>query len=76
QPAPDALLATIDDTLRRVAGRAQPPAAGADASAAAPAAPAMHRWLRDTLHALVGLRLSLYPAEAAHAPRARGGAQA
>ncbi|MBJ9880442.1 hypothetical protein I7820_25185, partial [Burkholderia cenocepacia] len=67
--------ATIDDALRRVAGRNLPGAAPAD-GAAAPTVPATHRRLRDTLHALVGLRLSLYPAAAAQAPQAPDGARA
>ena len=78
QPAPPALLATIDDALQRVAGRNMPGATPADdgtaptapTAPAAPATPATHRRLRDTLHALVGLRLSLYPA-AAGQPRRR-----
>jgi uncharacterized membrane protein YccC len=72
QIAPPALLATIDDALRRVAARARaqtPPVTAADADAQ-PASRALvsQRWLRDTLHALVGLRLSLYPAQSAHSP--------
>ncbi|AOJ77088.1 FUSC family protein [Burkholderia ubonensis] len=75
QPAPPALLASIDDALRRVAGRTRPHAASAGAAeaGATPAAPtsrAAHRRLRNTLHALVGLRLSLYPAAAAQPPQA------
>ncbi|KAB0637000.1 FUSC family protein, partial [Burkholderia latens] len=76
-PVPPALLASIDDALRRVAGRNLPgaptaPADGSTASEAAAARPtaATHRRLRDTLHALVGLRLSLYPAAAAQPPQA------
>lgn len=78
QPAPPALLATIDDALRRVAGRNLPGAAPAEngGEPAAPATPATHRRLRDTLHALVGLRLSLYPAAAGQPPRAPDGARA
>ncbi|RBL65812.1 FUSC family protein, partial [Pseudomonas sp. MWU13-2625] len=78
QPAPPALLATIDDALRRVAGRNLPGDAPADSGTApaAPATPAMHRRLRDTLHALVGLRLSLYPAAAGQPPQAADGARA
>ncbi|MBR8193690.1 hypothetical protein KDW82_32240, partial [Burkholderia vietnamiensis] len=47
--------------------------AGAVEAGATPAAPtsrAAHRRLRNTLHALVGLRLSLYPAAAAQPPQA------
>ncbi|AOK63821.1 fusaric acid resistance protein [Burkholderia ubonensis] len=75
QPAPPALLATIDDALRRVADRTLPAAAAASGVAAQRAAPVAHRRLRDTLHALVGLRLSLYPAAAGQAPQASGAAQ-
>lgn len=75
QPAPPALLATIDDALRRVADRTLPAAAAASGVTAQRAAPVVHRRLRDTLHALVGLRLSLYPAAAGQAPRASGAAQ-
>ncbi|NTX49501.1 hypothetical protein HT749_39640, partial [Burkholderia cepacia] len=46
------------------------------AAPAAPATPATHRRLRDTLHALVGLRLSLYPAAAGQPPQAPDGARA
>ncbi|MGS0894441.1 FUSC family protein [Burkholderia stagnalis] len=88
QPAPPALLVSIDDALRRVAGGNLRPAAptadavpgavpGASETPAAPAAPAVtHRRLRDVLHALVGLRLSLYPAAAGQPPQASGGAPA
>ncbi|HKT95896.1 MAG TPA: FUSC family protein [Paraburkholderia sp.] len=72
QSAPPALLATIDDALHRVAtrGLAQEAAGAADAGTAGatgesaqtpPQARFSQRWLRDTLHALVGLRVSLYP---------------
>ncbi|MFD1554148.1 FUSC family protein [Paraburkholderia silviterrae] len=84
QDAPSALLATIDDALHRVATRslAQEAADSADAADTGPAGatgagaqtppPARfsQRWLRDTLHALVGLRLSLYPALAGQRPGA------
>ncbi|MBN3785380.1 FUSC family protein [Burkholderia sp. Ac-20353] len=85
QPAPAALRETIDDALRRVADLNLPAAQGADTAAdipantaadAQPVAPAAHRWLRDTLHALVGLRLSLYPASAGQAPQTSGGTHA
>ena len=53
------------------AGRNLPGTATPDDGATPlPAAPATHRWLRDTLHALVGLRLSLYPAASAQPPHA------
>ena len=70
QSAPPALLASIDDALRRVARRSLAQEA-ADAGAAGPGGASApmppqarfsQRWLRDTLHALVGLRVSLYPA--------------
>ncbi|WP_321927672.1 FUSC family protein [Paraburkholderia guartelaensis] len=72
QDAPSALLSSIDDAMRRVAARARaqlPPATLADADAQ-PASRALvsQRWLRDTLHALVGLRIALYPALAAQSP--------
>ncbi|MFP4905195.1 FUSC family protein, partial [Paraburkholderia sp. BR14261] len=72
QDAPSALLSSIDDAMRRVAARARaqlPPATLADADAQpAPRALVSQRWLRDTLHALVGLRIALYPALAAQSP--------
>jgi uncharacterized membrane protein YccC len=72
QSAPPALMSTIDDALRRVAAHARaqtPPATAADADVEpAPRALVSQRWLRDTLHALVGLRLSLYPASSAQSP--------
>ncbi len=70
QPAPPALLATIDGAFRRVADRQSPAEAGA--LAVPPLAPATRRRLHDALHALVGMRLSLYPASAAQAPHAPG----
>ena len=69
------------DDRRRTATRrrANMPGAAADdgtaptapTAPAAPATPATHRRLRDTLHALVGLRLSLYPAAAGQRRRRR-----
>ena len=70
------------DDRRRTATRRGPQHAGRHADrrrhgahrahrAAAPATPATHRRLRDTLHALVGLRLSLYPAAAGQRRRRR-----
>jgi hypothetical protein len=85
QPAPPALLASIDDALHRVAGSNLPPAAPASGDAAhaapttpltSPITPITHRRLRETLHALVGLRLSLYPAAAAQPPHVPDGASA
>ncbi|WP_322050759.1 FUSC family protein [Paraburkholderia bannensis] len=75
QNASPALLATIDDAMHRVAtrGLAQEAASAADATAGGatggtPRARLSQRWLRDTLHALVGMRLSLYPAQAGQRP--------
>ncbi|WP_144156630.1 FUSC family protein [Paraburkholderia sp. BCC1885] len=77
QPVPDNLMSIIDTALARVTalGLGLPDGANAAAAAAStgptnrPALPA--RQLRDALHALVGLRLSLFPATiAAAAPPA------
>lgn len=72
QSAPTALLAHIDDAMRRVAAHARaqlPPATVADAEAQpAPRALVSQRWLSNTLHALVGMRLALYPALSAQSP--------
>jgi uncharacterized membrane protein YccC len=62
QSAPQTLRDTIDDALRRIAADtrsfiATPVAPGAQE----PHASASQRWLRETRHALVGLRLSLFP---------------
>ncbi|MEI6000872.1 FUSC family protein [Paraburkholderia bengalensis] len=43
----------------------QGPQEGAAVQGPAPAAPSRERFLRDTLHALVGMRLSLFPPQAA-----------
>jgi uncharacterized membrane protein YccC len=73
QPVPAALIETIDAAVARVATRSiaqgqggEQPQAGQPEPAApvapvAPVAPAGERWLRDTLNALVGMRLSLFP---------------
>ncbi|MEM5343583.1 FUSC family protein [Paraburkholderia azotifigens] len=72
QPVPGELIDAIDAAVARVATHSiaqgqvgapqQPqPQEGQRAQAAAPAAPAGERWLRDTLNALVGMRLSLFP---------------
>ncbi|WP_310630693.1 FUSC family protein [Paraburkholderia sp.] len=70
QDAPPALLATIDDALHRVATRgiAQGLGDAQTENAAPPRMRVSQRWLRDTLHALVGLRLSLYPTLVAQRP--------
>ncbi|CAD6558696.1 p-hydroxybenzoic acid efflux pump subunit AaeB [Paraburkholderia hiiakae] len=72
QSAPPALMANIDDAMRRVAAHARaqlPGATAADADAqSAPRALVSQRWLSNTLHALVGMRLALYPASSAQSP--------
>ena len=72
QIAPPALMAHIDDAMRRVAAHARaqlPPATAADADAQpAPRALVSQRSLSNTLHALVGMRLALYPASSAQSP--------
>jgi len=79
QPVPAGLIDSIDAAVARVttlniaqaqAGQpgevAQPgEAQGAQPASPAPAAPSGERWLRDTLHALVGMRLSLSPPQPA-----------
>ncbi|MBB3257477.1 putative membrane protein YccC [Paraburkholderia bannensis] len=73
QNASPALLVTIDDAMHRVAtrGLAQEAASAADTvtPGGTPRARLSQRGLRDTLHALVGLRLALYPALAGERPR-------
>jgi hypothetical protein len=58
--------------MHRVAtrGLAQEAASAADTvtPGGTPRARLSQRWLRDTLHALVGLRLALYPALAGERP--------
>jgi uncharacterized membrane protein YccC len=80
QPVPAALIETIDAavaqvTTRNIAqtqGGAQPGQAEPGAAPAPPpVTPHGERWLRETLHALVGMRLSLFPphpAPGSHAP--------
>jgi uncharacterized membrane protein YccC len=78
QPVPGALIETIDAAVARVttrsiaqarSGEAPGPQeeAGKGHSAVPAPVPPAERWLRDTLHALVGLRLSLSPPQAAAA---------
>ncbi|MDR5774622.1 MULTISPECIES: FUSC family protein [unclassified Caballeronia] len=55
QPVPGTLIQTIDAAARKVV------AANSVAEKAAPVASRGERSLRDTLHALVGIRLSLHP---------------
>ncbi|CAD6527305.1 FUSC family protein [Paraburkholderia sabiae] len=69
QPVPVELIDAIDAAVARVATRSiaqgqtgpEQPQEGQPPQAAAPAAPSGERWLRDTLNALVGMRLSLFP---------------
>ena len=78
QPVPGTLIETIDTAVARVATRSIAQArsgeapgpqeeAGKGHSAVPAPVPPAERWLRDTLHALVGLRLSLSPPQAAAA---------
>jgi uncharacterized membrane protein YccC len=53
QPVPSSLMSSIDDAVQRVAIQGVASSAGGSVTSA--------RWRRDTLHALVGLRLSLFP---------------
>lgn len=55
QPVPPELIRGIDSASAQVAARAIAQSPAADAVA--------EKWLRDTLHALVGMRLSLHPPE-------------
>ncbi|WP_322011872.1 FUSC family protein [Paraburkholderia sp. J12] len=73
EPAPQALLDTIDDAFGRIVSHNLPsspatPAPGNTPAGEARRAHASQRWLRDTLHALVGMRLSLFPNNAGQAP--------
>jgi uncharacterized membrane protein YccC len=73
EPAPQALLDTIDDAFGRIVSHTiapspATPAPGSTAAGEARRAHASQRWLRDTLHALVGMRLSLFPNNAGQAP--------
>jgi uncharacterized membrane protein YccC len=54
QPVPESLMSTIDVALARITAQR--------VDSAANSTPASTRQLRDALHALVGLRLSLFPA--------------
>jgi uncharacterized membrane protein YccC len=74
QPVPPALMATIDDALGRVTTHAAAAtrAVNAEGAAASTALRASQRWLRDARHALVGLRLSLFPAAAGLPPQPAG----
>ncbi len=74
QPAPQTLLDTIDDAFGRVAAQEPASISPAPAPGSTPAgetrrANASQRWLRDTLHALVGMRLSLFPNCGAQPPQ-------
>ncbi|BAN27763.1 FUSC family protein [Caballeronia insecticola] len=55
QPVPPELLRSIEATSAQVTSRAVAQPQAADAL--------NERWLRDTLHALIGMRLSLHPPE-------------
>jgi uncharacterized membrane protein YccC len=70
-PVPPALLATIDDALGRVTTHAAAATRAVNAGGPAASTPlrASQRWLREARHALVGLRLSLFPAQAGVAPQ-------
>ncbi|WP_027797491.1 FUSC family protein [Paraburkholderia acidipaludis] len=76
EPAPQALRDTIDEAFGRVltheAAPSMPaaPTPGSTPAGEARRANASQRWLRDTLHALVGMRLSLFPHNAAQPPEA------
>jgi uncharacterized membrane protein YccC len=76
EPAPQALRETIDEAFGRIltheAAPTPPvvPAPGSTPAGEARRASASQRWLRDTLHALVGMRLSLFPHNAAQPPEA------
>jgi uncharacterized membrane protein YccC len=59
QPVPAALETAIDTALTRITRRGGAVQAEADAAAGQVAAPG--RQIRDALHALVGMRLSLFP---------------
>ncbi|MEX3931708.1 FUSC family protein [Paraburkholderia phymatum] len=75
QPVPRALIDAIDAAVARVTARgieeaqggsqraqpAQPGQEPAQDQGQSRNAPSAERWLRDTLHALVGMRLSLHP---------------
>jgi uncharacterized membrane protein YccC len=68
QPVPAALIETIDAAVAQVTTRNIAQTQGGtqqgpteQGAAPAPAAASGERWLRDTLHALVGMRLSLFP---------------
>jgi uncharacterized membrane protein YccC len=65
QPVPAALIRGIDAASAQVAARAIAQSPAADAIA--------EKWLRDTLHALVGMRLSLHPPDTLSQPGADGG---
>jgi len=77
QSVPAALRDTIDDAITRVRaaslGNLAASAASADEAAPADASPrlsAAQRWLHDTMNALVGIRLSLFPHSGTDRPHA------
>jgi hypothetical protein len=57
EPVPDSLMSSIDSAVARVISQGLANAGAPGANSQAPA-----RHLREALHALVGLRLSLFPA--------------
>lgn len=63
QPVPESLKSTIDAAVERVTTQGLASGEGGSAASA--------RWLRDALHALVGLRLSLFPVSLSSAPAIR-----
>ena len=72
QDVPPALRDTIDDALLHVVslGRLALPDEGAAPLPATPRTSAAQRWLHDAMHALVGMRLSLFPHSVAEPPHA------
>jgi uncharacterized membrane protein YccC len=75
QPAPPALRDTIDEAFGRIITHDAAPAPAVPAPGSTPAgearrAHASQHWLRDAQHALVGMRLSLFPHNAAQPPEA------
>ncbi|WP_158934934.1 FUSC family protein [Burkholderia sp. S171] len=68
QPVPASLEAAIDIALDRITRRGGAVHAEADAEAAQPEKTVPGRQIRDALHALVGMRLSLFPDTLVSAP--------
>ncbi|MCC8405951.1 FUSC family protein [Paraburkholderia sp. MMS20-SJTN17] len=57
EPVPDSLMSSVDAAIARVTAQGL-----ANAAAPTETSPTTARQLRDALHALIGLRLSLFPA--------------